>query len=318
MAEGKARANALLQEALESSLDRIAGTLRELGVSGPAADAFCALVRTAEATAAELVRKTGIPDSKIYYALDELAEKGLVEVQAGKPKTFRVVPPKEVEIRLSEMVQAEYDRRRAATVRVTSLLEPLRAATKAPAMDVAYIVKGLPNIVARARALIGSARKDVVFLASDEAVFRKLEQDLVRTSRRRVRIRLAVPEMAVAKELEKAAEVRSIICDCMLLVADCQQVLTMSRTRAGAAHAMGLTQASVSHYSTQGRRVCQEMSHAFPAIKPVVHGHAESIPGGMTPSQQIASVNQFCTNRMLTARICEYHKRMGDPDPHCT
>src|SRR5438445_4009444 len=241
MAEGKARANALLQEALESSLDRIAGTLRELGVSGAAADAFCALVRTAEATAAELVRKTGIPDSKIYYALDELAEKGLVEVQAGKPKTFRVVPPKEVEIRLSEMVQAEYDRRRAATVRVTSLLEPLRAATKAPAMDVAYIVKGLPNIVARARALIGSARKDVVFLASDEAVFRKLEEDLARAARRRVRVRLALPEIPVAKDLAKAAEVRSIICACMLLVVDGQQVLTVSRTTDGDAYAITST-----------------------------------------------------------------------------
>src|SRR5437867_3017018 len=136
MAEGKARANALLHEALEPSLDRIAGTLRELGISGPAADAFCALVRTADATASELVRKTGIPDSKIYYALDELAEKGLVEVQAGKPKTFRVVPPKEV---------------------------------------------------------------------------------------------------------ENAAEVRSIICDCMLLVADGQQVLTMSRTREGDAYAITST-----------------------------------------------------------------------------
>src|SRR5438309_8292907 len=139
MAEGKARANALLQEALESSLDRIAGTLRELGVSGPAADAFCALVRTAEATAAELVRKTGIPDSKIYYALDELAEKGLVEVQAGKPKTYRVVPPKEVEIRLCRIVEADYERWRAATTRIGVLLEPLRAATRFPAMDFAYI-----------------------------------------------------------------------------------------------------------------------------------------------------------------------------------
>src|SRR5207247_10594077 len=103
MAEGKARANALLQEALESSLDRIAGTLRELGVSGPAADAFCALVRTAEATAAALVRKTGIPDAKIYYELDELAEKGLVEVQAGKPKTCGVAPPTGARLSLSEM-----------------------------------------------------------------------------------------------------------------------------------------------------------------------------------------------------------------------
>src|SRR5207249_10118660 len=100
-------------------------------------------------------------------------------------------------MRLSRMVQAEYDRRRAATVRVASLLEPLRAATKAPSMDVALIVKGLPNIVARSRALIGSARKDVVFLASDEAVFRKLVEDRVRTSCRRDRIRWAVQEVAL-------------------------------------------------------------------------------------------------------------------------
>src|SRR5213596_2780609 len=190
MAEGKARANALLQEALESSLDRIAGTLRELGVSGPAADAFCALVRTADATASELVLKTGIPDSKIYYALDELAEKGLVEVQDGKPKVYRVVAPKEVEIRLARIVEEDYERRRASTARLRSILEPLGVATASPATDIAYIVKGLPNVVSRARGLISSARKEIVLLASDESLFRKLEGDLVKATKRRVRLKL--------------------------------------------------------------------------------------------------------------------------------
>src|SRR2546428_8606820 len=153
MAGVKVRANALFQDAMEPSLDRIAGTLRELGISGRAAQTFCALVQTTQATAGELVRKTGIPDSKIYYALDELAEKGFVEVQAGKPKTYRVVPPKEVEMRLSQMGQVEYERRRAATVGGASLLEPLRAATVAPSIGVSDIGEGLPNVVARARAL---------------------------------------------------------------------------------------------------------------------------------------------------------------------
>src|SRR5213594_5249356 len=159
MSEVKARANALLQETLGPTAERIRSTLRDLGFSGYAAEAFCALVRISDATAGDLVVKTGIPDSKIYYALDELAEKGLVEVQEGKPKTYRVVPAKEVEIRLNRLVEAEYDRRRAATTRLGSLLEPLRAATKSPGTDVAYIVKGLPNIVARAKALVSSARR---------------------------------------------------------------------------------------------------------------------------------------------------------------
>src|SRR3989449_4156801 len=241
MSEVKARANALLQDALGPSEERIRGTLRDVGFSSSAAEAFCALIRVREATAGDLVRKTGIPDSKIYYALDELAEKGFVEVQAGKPKTYRVVPPKEIELKLSSMVQAEYERRRAATVRVAALLEPLRVGTKAPAMDVAYIVKGLPNVVARAQTLIASARKDVVLLASDEQVFRKLEDDLVRVARRRVRVRLAVPEIPVAKELAKAAEVRAVICACMLLVVGGQQVLTVSRTTDGEAYAITST-----------------------------------------------------------------------------
>jgi DNA-binding transcriptional ArsR family regulator len=158
MSEVKARANALLQESFGPSAERIRGTLRDLGFSGYAAQTFCELVRMSHATAGDLVLKTGIPDSKIYYALDELAEKGLVEVQDGKPRTYRVVPAKEVEIRLAHLVESEYEKRRAATTRLGSLLEPLRAATKSPDTDVAYIVKGLPNVVARARALISSAR----------------------------------------------------------------------------------------------------------------------------------------------------------------
>lgn len=241
MSEVKARANALLQDALGASTERIRGTLRDVGFSSPAAEAFVALIRVREATAGELVLKIGIPDSKIYYALDELAEKGLVEVQVGKPKTYRVVPAKEVEIRLSRIVEAEYERRRAATTRLGALLEPLRAATKAPTTDVAYIVKGVPNIVARAQALIASARKEIVVLASDEPFFRKIEADLGKASRGRVRVKLAIPDMQVEKDLAKAAEVRSIVCNCLLLVVDAQQVLTMTRTFDGDAYAITST-----------------------------------------------------------------------------
>ncbi len=230
MSEVRTRANVLLQESLGPSLERIRGTLRDLGVSGYASEAFCALVGMAGATASDLVRTTGIADSKIYYALDELAEKGLVEIQDGKPRTYRVVPPREVELRLARIVEEEYERRRAATARLVSLLEPLRAAAKSPVSDVAYIVKGLPNVLERARALIQSARKEIVLLASDEASFRKVEPDLLKAVRRRIRLKLAVPEIPLDRELGKAAEIRSIVCDCWLLVVDGQQVLTMSRT----------------------------------------------------------------------------------------
>ncbi|HYY48522.1 MAG TPA: helix-turn-helix domain-containing protein [Thermoplasmata archaeon] len=245
MSEAKVRANALLQESLAPSLDRIVTILRDLGIGGKASAAFCALVRLPQATAGELVSKTGIPDSKIYYALGELAEKGLIEVQPGKPKSYRVVPPKEVEVQLARLIEAEYDRRKAATVRVAALLEPLRAATESPSAEVAYILKGLTNVVSRAKALIGSARKDIVLLASDESVFRQLEDELQRVARRRVRLRIAIPEIAIPPDLAEIAEVRSIVCPCVLLVVDRQLVLTVSRTSAGEAYAITSTDSTL-------------------------------------------------------------------------
>lgn len=241
MSEVKTRANILLQEASEVSLERIAATLRELGLSGYAASAFCALVRTSEAAAGDLVLKTGIPDSKIYYALEELVEKGLVEVQAGKPRTYRVVPLREVETCLQRMLDTKYERERTAIKRVTSLLEPLHAATTSPSVDIAYIIKGIPNIISRARTMIASARQEIVFLASEEDFIRKIEPDLVKVAQRRVKVKLAIPEIGIEKDLERMAEIRSIVCSCLIVVVDGQQVLMVSRHSEGSTYGITST-----------------------------------------------------------------------------
>ncbi len=84
------------------------------------------------------------------------------------------------------------------------------------------------------------------------------------------------------------------------------------------ATAMGLTQAAVSHYNTQSRGVDQDMVRRFPEIKAFVDSLAEQIHGGLALSDQISRINRFCSDVMLTARFCEYHKSLGDIDPHCT
>jgi len=139
------------------------------------------------------------------------------------------------------MLDAKYDRERGAVKRVSALLEPLRAATKSPSTDLAFIVKGLPNVVARAQSMIASARREIVVLASDEAFFRKLEGDLVRAARRRVKIRIAIPDIPIEKDLEKSAELRSIVCACVILVVDGQQVLTVTRTTENEAYGITST-----------------------------------------------------------------------------
>ena len=89
--------------------------------------------------------------------------------------------------------------------------------------------------------MIATSRREVVLLASDEALLRKLEGDLVRASRRRVKVRLAVPDVPLVKDLEKVAEIREIVCSCILLVVDGEQVLTVSRTGDGSAYGITST-----------------------------------------------------------------------------
>ncbi|MGQ0796262.1 MAG: TrmB family transcriptional regulator [Methanobacteriota archaeon] len=241
MSEVRARANALLGEAEPASLAAIGGTLRELGLGGYAADAFCALTRVARATAGDLVRTTGIPDSKIYYALDELVERGLAEVQEGKPKSYRLVPPKEIEARLTRLLDARRARERDSVTRLVSLVEPLRSAARTPTTDLAYIVKGTPSVLARAESMVASARREIVLLASDVDVVRRLEAGLLKAIGRKVGVKLAIPDIDLPKELSRRAEIREIVCACVLLVVDGQQVLTVTRLPDGSSYGITST-----------------------------------------------------------------------------
>ncbi len=84
------------------------------------------------------------------------------------------------------------------------------------------------------------------------------------------------------------------------------------------AKSMGITQAAVSHYNTQSRGVDQDMLRRFPEIKGFVDALADRIARGMSMSQQISTINEFCTGLMQTARFCDYHKSLGDIDTTCT
>ncbi|MGH7753580.1 MAG: TrmB family transcriptional regulator, partial [Gemmatimonadales bacterium] len=218
MSEVRAALRTVHDEGVTASHDRITDTLRTLGVSGYAAQAFVALLRVPAGTAAHLVVQTGIADSKIYYALAELVEQGLVAVQAGKPKTYRAVPPRQVETRLLQLLQTRHAEAQARVRRLTSLLEPLEAASRSPVHELAYLVKGGSNVLARAQAMVGAARREVVFLVSDEPFFRKLEPDLRKAARRGVQVKLAVPAIALDRGLSPQVETRSILCSCIVLV----------------------------------------------------------------------------------------------------
>jgi len=83
------------------------------------------------------------------------------------------------------------------------------------------------------------------------------------------------------------------------------------------AHALGITQAAVSHYNTKSRGLDDELIRRFPEIKGFCEDLARSIAGGLPQTEQVARIDEFTDGLMHTARFCDYHKKITDIDPNC-
>ena len=67
--------------------------LEFIGLRGYEGKAYLTLLSLGEATAPKIASKARIPLTRIYDVLDSLANKGLVEVKAGRPKVYKAIPP---------------------------------------------------------------------------------------------------------------------------------------------------------------------------------------------------------------------------------
>lgn len=90
-----------------------------LDLSGYEETALETLLTVGGSTAPNLAKVTGIPRARIYGVLDELADRGFVEVTPSRPKEYQVKPPAELldraveNPRSSSKPPARHSRRRA-------------------------------------------------------------------------------------------------------------------------------------------------------------------------------------------------------------
>ncbi|MDO8553713.1 MAG: helix-turn-helix domain-containing protein, partial [Candidatus Micrarchaeota archaeon] len=69
-------------------------TLKKIGLSDSEIRVYISLLELGQTTTGPLVKKTGVPSSKIYHILGSLTDKGLVgHVIHGKVKKFRANRP---------------------------------------------------------------------------------------------------------------------------------------------------------------------------------------------------------------------------------
>jgi len=222
--------------------DQIVARLKELDLPTHEALAYVTLLMHPNVTAAVLCKETGIPDSKIYYALEGLSKRGMLVVQKGNPSVYLPVSPKEAVANLkSQLTESlnekiiEVDAR--ARVLVDMLLPIYESVEKSEELEVAYIIRGQKNIINRMKALVETAHNEVTAFISYPAVLKGLREALVDAKERRgVKLNVAMtPEVFEEEDCSYLGDVRLLRCsgeqsvDTLgMLISDMKTLVTVS------------------------------------------------------------------------------------------
>jgi sugar-specific transcriptional regulator TrmB len=218
--------------------DRIISRLKELELPTHEALIYVTLLTHPNITASALCKETGIPDSKIYYALDGLSKKGMLIVQKGNPNIYLPIPPREAIANLKQQLTENLDEKIKEADALIDMLTPIsESAEKSGELEVAYIIRGRKNIINRMKALIETARKEVTIFIAYPEVLKELKESLIEAKeKRRVKLNIATTQEVFKKEdCSSLGEIRLLRCSLNqslsslgMLISDMKTLLTVS------------------------------------------------------------------------------------------
>ncbi len=211
--------------------DRIIAHLKELELSTYEATIYATLIAHPTMTASALCKETGIPDTKIYYALEGLSEKGMLTVRKGNPKIYRPIPPKEAIANLKQRLTERLDEKlKEADVFVDMITPVFESAEKPEELEVAYIIRGQNNITNRMKALIDTAHREVTLFVSYSTLLKELKQTLKEAKeKRKIKLNIAMTEdMLKTEDFKGLGDVRQLCCPVTLIISDLKTLITVS------------------------------------------------------------------------------------------
>jgi sugar-specific transcriptional regulator TrmB len=219
--------------------------LRTLGLTSYEAQAYVVLIQNPDISATELCNLAGIPDSKVYFALEELQKKGLVVVSEGVPRRYRGLRPKEALAKLKAIINREFESQVEQLDQLTLALEPLYSSVEREDIELAYVVKGFGNVLDRMSTVLKSAKREAIVFIPEVSIYDRLAPLLANLRHSGLKVRLAVPPK-VRRHVDSSrfTEVRETTSgceDCWLAIADGKTVISSSNWNTDRCHAI-LTQ----------------------------------------------------------------------------
>jgi sugar-specific transcriptional regulator TrmB len=140
--------------------------LCELGLTGYEARVFVALQGLGAATARAISEAADVPRSQVYGAADDLADRGLVEVEHSSPKRYRPVGLDAVRAELTD----RFERERARAFDALAAVREARRENGGQTVDGVATVHGREAVSERVERLLDRADTSVVHGAAAVAV----------------------------------------------------------------------------------------------------------------------------------------------------
>jgi sugar-specific transcriptional regulator TrmB len=214
---------------LGEAKDMVVSKLREFGLTAYAARAFLSIVDKQPVSATNICKLTGIPDSKIYYALKELEEKNLIITQHGTPSLYRTLSVEQIASNLQNQLEDEHKRQSMKVKEFAKLLEPLHRTGSGEDVELAFIMKGSRNIIAKMRETIDESKHEVLVMFADDSLLGGVA-DALRKARSRgsvVKVALAASASESASKFHIRAD-KTLCCACNILIVDSEKLITVS------------------------------------------------------------------------------------------
>lgn len=213
----------------QSVKEGLISELKALDLSTIAAKTYLALLYRPSASAGFLCNETGIPDSKIYYALNELSKKGMIVVQEGTPNTYRALHPKEAISNLKQQLVEGFNKQISQAEGLVDSLSPIFESVEGKdEMELAYVIRGRRNIARKMNDLITSAKKEALVLISEKDLWDELNQSIARVDAS-VETKIAVSrKLWKNARLNRLGQTRLLECPINIVISDMRMLITVS------------------------------------------------------------------------------------------
>ena len=202
-----------------------------------------ALISLESSSAGNLVKETGIRDSKIYQVLERLSEKGFVTVQESTPKKYMVVHPT-TPLDSLRMKFEELHKKKISTInRLKAVLEPMYHEHE-DSPKLAYIIKGKFNVLNHLKRLMNETTSSAIVMIPNAEIYSLLEPSIIKLQKQNINLRVGIyGNIAPMANLNK--EVQMISCECFFLIIDNKVLLTVSRWNTDHWYAIWTTETSL-------------------------------------------------------------------------